>query len=109
DRVHEPGLRARVECRLRPRAELLHPALPWHRRNDQARTMTPLGRVGQRLVLTLPVVLCVVTLIFFVVRVLPGDPAQAALGENASGTAVEALRARLGLDAPLPIQYLRFL
>jgi ABC-type dipeptide/oligopeptide/nickel transport system permease component len=65
--------------------------------------------VGQRLVLSVPVVLSVVSLIFFVIRVLPGDPAQAALGENASRSAVEALRTRLGLDAPLPMQYVRFL
>jgi len=71
--------------------------------------MTLLGRVAQRLALTVPVFLCVVSLIFLVVRVLPGDPAQAALGENASSAAVETLRTRLGLDAPLPIQYLRFM
>jgi ABC-type dipeptide/oligopeptide/nickel transport system permease component len=65
--------------------------------------------VGQRFALSVPVVLSVVSLIFFVIRVLPGDPAQAALGENASRSAVEALRTRLGLDAPLPIQYVRFL
>jgi ABC-type dipeptide/oligopeptide/nickel transport system permease component len=71
--------------------------------------MTPLRRIAERLVLTVPVVLSVVTLIFLVVRVLPGDPAQVALGENAARPAVEALRARLGLDAPLPLQDLRFL
>jgi len=65
--------------------------------------------VGQRFALSVPVVLSVVSLIFFAIRVLPGDPAQAALGENASRSAVEALRTRLGLDAPLPIQYARFL
>jgi ABC-type dipeptide/oligopeptide/nickel transport system permease component len=65
--------------------------------------------VGQRFALSVPVVLSVVSLIFFAIRVLPGDPAQAALGENASRSAVEALRTRLGLDAPLPVQYARFL
>jgi ABC-type dipeptide/oligopeptide/nickel transport system permease component len=65
--------------------------------------------VGQRFALSVPVVLSVVTLMFFVIRVLPGDPAQAALGDNASRSAVEALRTRLGLDAPLPLQYARFL
>src|SRR5438132_9034845 len=64
--------------------------------------------VGQRLALTVPVFLSVVSVIFLVVRVLPGDPAQAALGENASRQAVDALRTRLGLDAPMPIQYARF-
>jgi ABC-type dipeptide/oligopeptide/nickel transport system permease component len=65
--------------------------------------------LGQRVLLAVPVLLSVFTSIFFVVRVLPGDPAQAALGDYASREAVEALRGRLGLDAPLPIQYLHFL
>jgi ABC-type dipeptide/oligopeptide/nickel transport system permease component len=65
--------------------------------------------VAQRVSLSIPVVLCVISLVFVVIRVLPGDPAQTALGENASAAAVEALRGRLGLDAPLPVQYLRFL
>ena len=70
--------------------------------------MTLLSYIGQRLAVTAPVLLSVVTVIFLVVRVLPGDPAQAALGENASRQAVEVLRTRLGLDAPLPIQYAHF-
>ncbi len=70
--------------------------------------MTLLGYIGQRLAMMLPVLLSVVTVIFLVVRVLPGDPAQAALGENASREAVQVLRTRLGLDAPLPLQYVHF-
>jgi ABC-type dipeptide/oligopeptide/nickel transport system permease component len=65
--------------------------------------------VAQRLALSVPVFLSVVTIVFLVVRVLPGDPAQAALGDYASKATVDALRTRLGLDAPLPIQYLHFL
>jgi ABC-type dipeptide/oligopeptide/nickel transport system permease component len=65
--------------------------------------------IGQRLALSIPVVLSVVSVVFLAIRVLPGDPAQAALGENASHQAVQTLRTRLGLDEPLPIQYLRFL
>src|SRR5437764_15477931 len=65
--------------------------------------------VAQRLVLSVPVLLSVVTIVFLLVRVLPGDPAQAALGDYASQEAVQALRTRLGLDAPLPTQYVHFL
>jgi ABC-type dipeptide/oligopeptide/nickel transport system permease component len=65
--------------------------------------------VAQRLTLSVPVFLSVVTIVFLVVRILPGDPAQAALGDYASKETVDALRTRLGLDAPLPIQYVRFL
>lgn len=65
--------------------------------------------IAQRLVLSVPVLLSVLTIVFLVVRVLPGDPAQAALGDYASRQAVDALRTRLGLDAPVPLQYVRFL
>lgn len=51
----------------------------------------------------------VLTLVFFIVRVLPGDPALVILGDQASQAAIETLRARLGLDQPLWAQYLDFL
>jgi len=65
--------------------------------------------LAARFALSIPVFLSVITLVFLVVRVLPGDPAQAALGDYASKETVDALRTRLGLDAPLPVQYARFL
>jgi ABC-type dipeptide/oligopeptide/nickel transport system permease component len=65
--------------------------------------------IAQRLALSIPVFLGVVTIVFLVVRVIPGDPAVAALGDYASKEAVEALRQRMGLNASLPVQYARFL
>jgi ABC-type dipeptide/oligopeptide/nickel transport system permease component len=65
--------------------------------------------VVKRLVLSIPVFLGVVTIVFLVVRVIPGDPAVAALGDYASQEAVDALRRRMGLDQPLGVQYGRFL
>jgi ABC-type dipeptide/oligopeptide/nickel transport system permease component len=65
--------------------------------------------VAQRLILSIPVFLGVVTIVFFVVRVIPGDPATAALGDYASKEAVEALRERMGLNQSLAAQYLQFL
>lgn len=50
-----------------------------------------------------------VTLAFFMLRALPGDPALAILGEHASQSSVTDLRASLGLDEPLLTQYLDFL
>ena len=47
----------------------------------------------------------VLTIVFFIVRVLPGDPALAILGDQASEAALEAMRVRLGLDVPLYQQY----
>jgi glutathione transport system permease protein len=51
----------------------------------------------------------VLTLVFVIVRILPGDPAQLVLGDQASREAIEALRAKLGLDQPIPVQYAGFL
>jgi ABC-type dipeptide/oligopeptide/nickel transport system permease component len=65
--------------------------------------------VAQRLLLAFPVFLGVITIVFVVVRVIPGDPATAALGDYASKEAVDALRRRMGLDEPLAVQYGRFL
>jgi peptide/nickel transport system permease protein len=51
----------------------------------------------------------VLTLVFFIVRVLPGDPAMVILGDQASMAAIEQLRTRLGLDQPIYVQYVTFL
>ena len=59
--------------------------------------------------MSLPILLIVLTAVFLVVRVLPGDPAVAALGDYASQEAVEALREKLGLNDPIWLQYLKFL
>jgi ABC-type dipeptide/oligopeptide/nickel transport system permease component len=63
----------------------------------------------RRILQSIPILLIVLTLVFVVVRVLPGDPATAALGDYASKDAINALRAKMGLDVPLWLQYLRFL
>src|SRR6056297_2362875 len=52
---------------------------------------------------------CVLTIVFFIVRILPGDPALVILGDQASQAAIESLRTRLGLDQPLYIQYVEFM
>jgi len=65
--------------------------------------------LATRLALAIPTMLAVLTLVFFVVRVIPGDPATAALGDYASKEAVEAMRERMGLNEPFLVQYFRFL
>jgi len=65
--------------------------------------------IARRLLLTVPVLLGVATLVFSLIHLIPGDPAQAMLGETASPQDVADLRARLGLDRPLASQYLSFL
>ncbi len=59
----------------------------------------------RRLVLTVPVLLGVATLVFALLHLVPGDPAQVMLGESASASDVAQLRQTLGLDRPLAEQY----
>ena len=61
--------------------------------------------IARRLLLAIPVILGVSLLVFFMVRILPGDVATARLGEGATGADIAAMRARLGLDKPIPVQY----
>jgi peptide/nickel transport system permease protein len=63
----------------------------------------------RRLLLTIPVLLGVATLVFSLIHFIPGDPAQAMLGEGAAPEDVALLRERLGLDRPLLVQYGSFL
>jgi ABC-type dipeptide/oligopeptide/nickel transport system permease component len=65
--------------------------------------------VAGRFALAVPTLLAVLTLVFVVARIIPGDPAQVILGDQASREALESLRERLGLNQPLGRQYLTFL
>jgi len=65
--------------------------------------------LARRLALTIPVLLGVATLVFSLIHFIPGDPAQAMLGEAAPQADVDELRKRLGLDRPLLEQYGAFL
>ncbi len=62
-----------------------------------------------RVLLTIPMVLILVTMIFFIMRVLPGDPIRSQLGPRVSEEQANALRERLGLNRPLYVQYFDFL
>jgi ABC-type dipeptide/oligopeptide/nickel transport system permease component len=57
----------------------------------------------------IPTLFGVATIVFFIVRLIPGDPARVMAGESAGDDVVERIRANLGFDQPLPIQYARFL
>ncbi len=61
-----------------------------------------------RLVLTIPVVWLVVSLVFLLIHLVPGDPIQMMLGEGATPADIGALRHQLGLDLPLHTQYIRY-
>ncbi len=62
----------------------------------------------KRLVFVLPVVWAVVTLVFLLIHIVPGDPVRNALGDNATEQQVAELKHKLGLDLPLTQQYLNY-
>jgi peptide/nickel transport system permease protein len=65
--------------------------------------------LGRRLIQAIPIVLILTFLIFYLLNTLPGDPTFSILGESATAAQRAALRDAMGLDDPVPIQYLRWL
>jgi len=63
----------------------------------------------KRLIVLILTLLLVSIVIFVVIRIIPGDPAQIILGLQATPEAVAALREKLGLDQPLTVQYLNWI
>jgi peptide/nickel transport system permease protein len=63
----------------------------------------------RRILLALPVLLGIMTAVFILLQLIPGDPALALAGEKASVEQVERIREEFGLNRPLPVQYVYFL
>jgi ABC-type dipeptide/oligopeptide/nickel transport system permease component len=68
-----------------------------------------IGYAIKRILLAIPTLLVMLTAIFVLVRLVPGDAASVILGDQASEASLRGLRTRLGLDQPLHVQYLSFL
>jgi ABC-type dipeptide/oligopeptide/nickel transport system permease component len=64
--------------------------------------------LGTRLLYTLPAVWLVVSVVFLMIHLVPGDPIQQMLGEGAASADVEAARHAYGLDVPLGRQYVNY-
>jgi len=62
----------------------------------------------QRVLYTLPVVWLVVSVVFLLIHMVPGDPIQQMLGEGAASVDIAATRHAYGLDVPLATQYMRY-
>jgi peptide/nickel transport system permease protein len=67
------------------------------------------GYVVRRLIQLVPIVLGVTVLVFFLIHLVPGDPARTILGNHATPQKVALLHHEWGLDKPLPVQYWKFL
>ncbi|WP_169945365.1 ABC transporter permease [Microbispora sp. H11081] len=67
-----------------------------------------LSYAGRRILQLIPLLLIISFVVFVALEMTPGDPVTLLLGQNASPEAVADLRAKLGLDRPLVVQYLSF-
>lgn len=65
--------------------------------------------IGRRLLLTIPVLVGMSIVVFLLIRLVPGDPAQVILGLRATPEGIAAIHRDLGLDLPIHRQYLRWL
>ncbi|GHV26462.1 glutathione ABC transporter permease GsiC [Clostridia bacterium] len=65
--------------------------------------------LSRRLIGTLPLLLVISMLVFLFIHIIPGDPVRHMVDKEATGQEIEAMRDRLGLNDPLPIQYLHYL
>lgn len=61
----------------------------------------------KRILSTIPVLLIISVIVFSMIHLTPGDPAQSMLGPEASEEQVESLRKAMGLYDPLPVQYVK--
>src|SRR5712691_10863436 len=65
--------------------------------------------VFRRLLLTLPTLLGASLIVFTMVKLAPGDPISVLMPADAGQAEIEAVKQSLGLDRPLPVQYLKWL
>jgi ABC-type dipeptide/oligopeptide/nickel transport system permease component len=65
--------------------------------------------VLRRLIVAIPMLLGAMSIVFFAMRILPGDPCVAMMGDQATGSALADCVRNLGLDRPLAVQYLDYL
>jgi peptide/nickel transport system permease protein len=65
--------------------------------------------IGTRLLLTIPMILVLLTLVFVVLRIMPGDPVSAMLGGHAPQAVIDKKRVELGLDKSIAAQYVDYI
>ena len=71
--------------------------------------MSAVGTIGRKILYLIPVLFAVTVLTFLLIKLLPGDPAVDILGPGATPAAVQEIHHQLGLDKPLPAQYVHWL
>jgi len=68
-----------------------------------------LSYLARRLAMTIPTLLLVAIAVFALVRLIPGDPVQVMLGDAADPAQAAQLRMQLGLDQPIPVQFMHWI
>src|SRR5204863_1290903 len=81
----------------------------WRSPRARPRLDERMSLVRRRILLVVPTLVGVATLVFAFLHLVPGDPVEIMLGESAAPADAAALRHELGLDRPLPVQYVTFL
>ncbi|ADW68841.1 ABC transporter permease [Granulicella tundricola] len=71
--------------------------------------MTAFGQAIRRLLVAIPVLWLVVSVVFLLIHLVPGDPIVQMLGEGASAADITAMRHAYGLDATISTQYIRYI
>src|SRR5262245_37872182 len=94
---------SRVSSRAPTAACMAWPRRRWRAGADVRRLLV------RRLLLLLPTLLGAATIVFVLLRAVPGDPVEIMLGESASPADAAALRRDLGLEGPPASQYVAFL
>lgn len=70
--------------------------------------MPLLGFIIRRVLQTVPTIIFILVVVFVIVRLLPGDPASAMIGDRALDADVERINRELGLDRSIPVQFAYF-
>ena len=67
-----------------------------------------LNRVLKRIVISVPVLICVVLAIFIMLRIVPGDPVTTMMGEHVNPAVIEKISREMGLDQPVIVQFFKY-
>lgn len=68
-----------------------------------------LRKVLKRILISIPVLVGVVLLIFIMLRIVPGDPVTTMMGEHVNPAVIEKISKEMGLDKPLYVQFLQYI
>ena len=71
--------------------------------------MTYLKYIGKRLLLLIPVIVGITFVLYFIMALSPGNPAQLILGADATAEQIQALEEEMGLNDPIIVQYLNYM